>query len=132
VAAARPEVRAVAVDSVFDSTDDFISVRLHDDLGLHNRVLETGCGMLFRLYRLVFHASAHEKFAFDAMADRDLLLIQGENRPELAIRTAEIFERIQARKQMIKLPIARVRNMSGEEMKSYDRQVADFFHASLP
>jgi hypothetical protein len=131
VAAARREVRAVVVDSVFDSTGDFISLRLHEDLGLHNRVLETGCSTMFRLYRLAFPASAHEKFAFDALADRNLLLIQGENRPELAVRTAEIYGRIQARKQMIKLPIARMRNMSGEEMKSYDRRVADYFRVSL-
>ena len=35
-------------------------------------------------------------------------------------------------KQIVKLPIARMRSMSGEEMKSYDRQVADFFRLSLP
>ncbi len=33
---------------------------------------------------------------------------------------------------MISLPISRVRVMSGEELKNYDRQVTTFFSLNLP
>jgi hypothetical protein len=125
-------VAAVVADSAFDSIEDFIRLRLREDLGLRNRAFGTGCLAMFRLYRMVYPAAPYENFSPNALADRSLLMIQGGNRLELAACTAEIYGRIQARKQLIILPVARTRNMNGEEMKSYDRQVVEFFRGSMP
>ncbi len=131
-AAARPEVRVIVADSVFDSIDGFIDCWIHEHLGLRNRLLELSLSEMFGLCRLGFSVSAHEKLSLEALADRSLLLIQGDNRKELGRQTADLYERIRPRKEMVKLPVSRVRNMSIEEVGSYDRQVADYFQLNLP
>ena len=131
-AASRREVSAIVADSVFEFTDDFIRLRLSEDLGVRNRELGSTCIAMFRVYLRAIHVTADEKFSLDALAGRKLLLIQGVNRPELAAYTAEIYGRLPPGNQLLKLPVARMRNMTSEEVTSYDRKVADFFSANLP
>jgi hypothetical protein len=131
-AVSRPEVSAIVADSVFEFTDDFIRLRLYEDLGVRNREIGSACTAMFRLYRQAYHLTADEKFSLGALAGRSVLLIQGVNRPELAACTAEIYGRLPPGKQILKLPVARMRNMTSEEVRSYDRQVAEFFSANLP
>jgi hypothetical protein len=67
----------------------------------------------------------------EALADRSVLFIQGENRRELARHTQELYDRLKPRKEMISVSRSRSRHMSGEEMRSYDRQVSNFFQLNL-
>ena len=45
--------------------------------------------------------------------------------------TTRIFNALKPHKEMISFKTARVHTMSGEDLKSYDRQVASFFHMNL-
>jgi pimeloyl-ACP methyl ester carboxylesterase len=131
-AAGRPDVRAVAADSPYDRVADLLPVRVEEETGVENRILDLGCAWVFRLYRLTSGAALEERLPLEALSDRAILLIQGENRKELARLTAAINERLQPQKEMVSLRSARFHFMSGEELKNYDRQVSNFFVLNLP
>jgi pimeloyl-ACP methyl ester carboxylesterase len=131
-AAARPEVRAIAVDSAFESVADFIDIRLAEDLGPAGRFAQLGCVYLFRAYASVTGVPREQPLPLEALADRSVLFVQGENRRELARLTEALYDRLKPRKEMISLSRSRSRRMSGEEMGSYDRQVSNFFQLNLP
>jgi pimeloyl-ACP methyl ester carboxylesterase len=130
-AAARPEVRAIAIDSVFESVVDFIEIRLAEDLGPVGRFMNLGCVLLFRAYAWAMGVFGEQSLLVEALADRSVLFIQGENRRELARHTQELYDRLKPRKEMISVSRSRSRHMSGEEMRSYDRQVSNFFQLNL-
>lgn len=131
-AAAQPEVKALVVDSVFDSTADFIDYQNGESLGLNSRFLNFGCNALFQLLRLGLPVSRYERLELNRLSDRSVLLIEGDNRREFAQYTAALYGEIRPTKQLLRLPLARVRNMSGGEAESYDRQVVAFFSLNLP
>jgi pimeloyl-ACP methyl ester carboxylesterase len=130
-AAAKPEVTALAVDSVFDSAGDFIRAKLAEEFGSVGRISQLGCSLLFRTYSLV-QGIAHQEIPLQSLADRSVLFIQGENRRDLAHTTEMLYERLKPRKEMVSFPKSRVRRMTGEELRSYDRQVSNFFALHLP
>ena len=131
-AAQRPEVRAIAADSVFDSVAEFVQIRLAEDLGSASRFVEQGSLRLFQAYMLTPSEAISRRLAAESLGDRSILFIQGENRKELAETTEALYTRMQPRKEMLSLAMSRVRVMSGEEMTSYDRQVTNFFYLNLP
>ncbi len=131
-AAARPDVQVVVADSVFDSVNGFIGAWVSESLGLHSRALEFGVIGMFGIWRLGYRTSMFERMAAEALAQRHVLFIQGDNRRELGERTAEVYGRIKAAKEIMRLPVSRIRNMSGEDVKSYDLQVSEYFRLNLP
>ena len=131
-AASYREIRAIAADSAYESVDDFLAVRLRSDIGVESHLLEVACAQVFRLYRPVVAGGSDRSLRLDALADRSVLFIQGDNRKDMARLTALLFDRVQPQKEMISIPSSRVRMMSGEEQQNYDRQVSNFFHLNLP
>jgi len=131
-AASYREIRAIALDSAYESVDDFLAVRLRSELGAVSRLLEVACAKVFRLYRPLAAGGSDWSLRLDALADRSVLFIQGDNRKDMARLTALLFDRVQPQKEMISIPSSRVRMMSGEEQQNYDRQVSNFFHLNLP
>jgi hypothetical protein len=130
-AATFPEIQAIAADSAFDSVADFLDYRITDDFGLDNRVVELGCFQVFRLAHLFSGFSVNEKLPLQALSGRAVLFIKGDNRKELGSLTTAIYDKVQPQKEMISLKMARIHLMSGEALRSYDRQVANFFHLNL-
>jgi pimeloyl-ACP methyl ester carboxylesterase len=128
-AAAVPQVRAIAADSAFESVTDFLDYRIAEDFGLENRLLQFGCYQVFRLAHL--SGRMNETLPVKALSDRMILFIKGENRKALGTWTTAIYDEIQPQKEMISFKTARVHAMSGEDLKSYDRQVVNFFHLNL-
>jgi pimeloyl-ACP methyl ester carboxylesterase len=124
-----PEVRAIAADGVYEHIDEFIDLRLHEDVGTDNWLLRWGSLQAFRLMHI--GSSMDAGFQLSALSDRSILFIEGENRPELGRPTAALYERIQPQKEMISLKAARVRLMEEEDLTAYDRQVAGFFNLNL-
>jgi len=131
-AALVPEVRAVAADGAYDTVLDFVDVRLQEDLGFENRILEFGCRQMFKLVQLGSATLLSRQLPTGPLANRSILFIQGENRKNLGKLTEALYGRIQPQKEMVTLKTARIHLMSGEELKNYDRQVATFFHLNLP
>ncbi len=125
------EVRAIVADSVFQSPSDFMSDRIEEDFGLDNRFLQFGCYQLFKLIHISGILSGNQALPIQALTDRSILFIKGENRRRLGRLTTSIYNSIKPQKEMISFKTSSVHAMSGEDLKSYDRQVANFFHLNL-
>jgi pimeloyl-ACP methyl ester carboxylesterase len=125
-----PEVRAIVVDGAFESPADFLGYRIAEDFGVDNHLVCLGAYQIFRLAHLT-HRSGGVSIPTQALSDRNILFIKGENRKDLAELTASIYDRIQPQKEIISLKAARTHVMTGEDLKNYDRQVANFFHLNL-
>ncbi len=130
-AAACTEVRAIVADSAFESIEDFVGYRLAEDFGFENSIVQFGCFEIFRLVHILDGSFSNQQLPLQAISDRMILFIKGENRRELGNLTAAIYDKIQPQKEMISFKASRTHLMSGEDLKSYDRQVANFFHLNL-
>jgi pimeloyl-ACP methyl ester carboxylesterase len=130
-AAVCREVRAIVADGAFESTADYLGYRVSEDFGVDNKLIHWGCFEIFRLVHAFGGAFKNQELPLQLISDRMILFIKGENRRELGNLTTAIYDKIQPQKEMISFKTARVRLMSGEDLKSYDRQVANFFHINL-
>jgi uncharacterized protein len=130
-AAEFPQVRAIAADSAFEAVADFLNYRLVEDFGLDNRLVQFGCYQIFRLARPGRALSIDDKLPLQALSSRTILFIKGENRKGLASFASAIYGQIQPQKEMISFKASRTHMMGQEDLKSYDRQVASFFHLNL-
>ncbi len=86
---------------------------------------------IFRLAHMTRGSFKSGAIPAQALSNRMILFIKGENRKGLSDLTTAIYEKIQPQKEMISFKTARMHVMSGEDLKSYDRQVANFFHLNL-
>jgi uncharacterized protein len=130
-AAAFDAVRAIVADSAFESISDFMDYRIDEDFGLENKILKFGCFQIFRLENLFSNSSFKNKLQLEEIAGRSILFIKGDNRKRLGKFTTAIYDRIQPQKEMISFRTARVLLMSGEDLRSYDRQTVNFFTLNL-
>lgn len=130
-AAAIRQIRAVAADSAYDSIADFVSAKLGEDLGWHSRIMEFGCLRMFQLLSFSASSALNERLSVTELLDKEILFIQGENRSEFARHTTALYNRVRPQKDLIQLPVCRVRLMSGDELRSYDSHVRSFFRLSL-
>ncbi len=125
------DVRAIVADGAFESVADFLGYRVSVDFGMENRFVHFGCFQIFRLAHLFGRSVSGGRIPLQALSDRTILFIKGENRAGLGDLTTAIYDKIQPQKEMISFKTARVHAMSGEDLRSYDRQVANFFHLNL-
>jgi len=130
-AGVSPEVRSIAADSVFQYPSDFLSYRIEEDFGVNNRLLQLGCYQIFRLVHILGSVSSSAEIPMRQLSDRNILFIKGENRRRLGYLTTRIYDALKPQKELISFKTARIHLMSGEDLKSYDRQVANFFHLNL-
>lgn len=130
-AAAFPEVRAIAADSAFQFPSDFLSSRIEEDFGFDNRLLQFGCYQIFRLVHIRGSLSQNAQIPLQQLSDRNILFIKGENRRQLGYLTTAIYDALKPQKELISFKTARIHLMSGEDLKNYDRQVANFFYLNL-
>jgi pimeloyl-ACP methyl ester carboxylesterase len=130
-AASVPEVRAIAADGAFESPADFLNYRLDEDFGLDNLLIQFGCRQIFRLVHVKGGLLLDEKIPVQPLSDRTILFIKGENRRGLGRLTSALYDGMQPQREMISFKNSRIHLMSGEDLKSYDRQVANFFHLNL-
>ena len=127
----RSEVRAIAADSGFDSLEDFMNIRIREDFGWDNRVVQFGCMQALKLYALASGKSTIEGVRVGVLGDRSLLFLEGENRPELARLTTALYSRVRPQKELVTLSVARTRMMNDVDARNYDRQVTNFFQLNL-
>jgi pimeloyl-ACP methyl ester carboxylesterase len=125
------EVRAIAVDSAYQNPSDFLSYRIEEDFGLNNRLIQFSCYQIFRLVHIRGSIASSTTLPLRRLSDRSVLFIKGENRKRLGVLTNEIYDTLKPQKELISFKNARFHLMSGEDLKNYDRQVANFFHLNL-
>ncbi|MBN1568379.1 MAG: hypothetical protein JXA73_11075 [Acidobacteria bacterium] len=125
------EVRAIAVDSAFPSPSDFLSCKIEENFGINNRLVQFGCYQIFRLGHIPDSISTSSKLPLRQLSDRSVLFIKGENRGRLGQLTKSLYDAVRPQKELISFKAARIHLMSGEDLKNYDMQVANFFHLNL-
>jgi pimeloyl-ACP methyl ester carboxylesterase len=125
------EVRAIVADGAYEFVADFLGDRISEDFGIDSRLICLSSFQVFRLAHLLDKPSANSELPLQQISDREILFIKGENRKGLADLTAAIYDKIQPQKEMISFKAARTHLMSGEDLRSYDRQVASFFRLNL-
>ncbi len=130
-AASIPEVRAIAADNPYSSLNDFIHVRIQEEFDLDSRILHFGCKQIFRLRYVASGSLKEAHIPLELLSDRSFLFITGENREALSKLTAELYDDLSAKKEMISLKESRVRFMEGNDLRDYDTRVADFFEENL-
>jgi len=131
VAASHPEVRAIAADVPYEYVLDLLTLKIREELGFGNSLIEGGCRILFRFWQIGSFRDLTEPLPVQALADRSILFIQGANRMEMAPLTVSLYDRVQPQKDMISLPSSRSSVMTSEEVKDYDSQISNFFRANL-
>jgi len=131
VAAAHSEVRAIAADAPYEYVLDVLSVKVREELGFSNALIEGGCRAMFRLWQIGSFRELLEPLPVQALADRSILFIQGTNRIDMAPLTASLYDRVQPQKDLISIPCSRSSVMTSEEVKNYDRQILNFFLVNL-
>jgi hypothetical protein len=130
-AASVPEARAIAADGAFESVYDFLDLRISEDFGLNYPLLQFGCRQVFGLIHMKDYSSMQAQIPLKDLSDRMILFIEGENRQRLGLLTSALYKKIQPQKEMISLKQSMVHMMSGEDLRNYDRQVANFFQVNL-
>jgi pimeloyl-ACP methyl ester carboxylesterase len=130
-AASVAEVRAVAVDGAFESVFDFLDLRVGEEAGLDNPVLQFGCRQMFRLVHFLSIPAMNEELPLQALSNRSILFIEGGNRKGLGRLTNVLYGKIQPQKEMVLFTTSRVHMMRGEDTRNYDVQVANFFRLNL-
>jgi pimeloyl-ACP methyl ester carboxylesterase len=128
-AAAFPEVRTVVADSPYETVQSYLDYRITEDFNLDNSFLLFGCRQVFRLAH--FQASRNEALLPEKLSGKAILFIKGEDHPRLADLTTAVYKKIKPQKEMISYTTARSHAMSGDIVKTYDTQAADFFHINL-
>lgn len=126
-----PQVRAIVADSPFETVADFLNYRIAEDFGWDNRFVQFCSCQIFRLAHPGRALSINDKLALQALSNRAILFIKGDNRKGLEPYTAALYDQIQPQKEMVSLKASRTHMMGEEDLKSYDRQVASFFHLNL-
>ena len=126
-----PDVRSIAVDAPYDTIMDYLDVRVREDMGFENGLLEFGCRQMFRIVHFGSAPLLNERLATKSLSDRAILFIRGENQADVSKLTEPLYFRIQPQKEMVTLRTGRVHMMSGDGLTNYDRQVATFFHLNL-
>jgi pimeloyl-ACP methyl ester carboxylesterase len=124
-------VRAIAVDSAYAAISDFLDYRIEEDFGLENQFIKFSGYQIFKLTNILSSLSAKTSFQLQALSDRKILFIKGENRKSLMASTTALYDKILPRKEMISLKTARIHSMSGDDLRNYDMQVASFFQLNL-
>jgi len=125
------EVRAIVADSAFESIADFVDYRIAEDFGLDNRLVQFSCLEIYKLVHIFGGSFSSDRLPMDRLSNRMILFIKGENRKELGKSATAIYDQIRPQKEMISFKTSRIHLMSGEDLSSYDRQVANFFHLNL-
>ena len=131
VSAEFPQVHAIVADSAYDAIADFLDYRIVEDFGLDNSIVNFGCYQIFRLAHYRRAMSMNDKLPVQALYDRTVLFIKGENRPRLASLTTAIYGRIRPQKEMVPFPVSATHMMSEEDSKNYNRKVVGFFTLNL-
>jgi pimeloyl-ACP methyl ester carboxylesterase len=126
-----PELQAIAVDGAFESPYDFLDLRIGEEFGINYPILRFGCRQMFALMHFGASEAINAQLPMQALSSRVILFIEGENRRSLGLLTSALYKKFQPQKELISLKTSRIHMMSGEDLRSYDRQVANFFSVNL-
>jgi pimeloyl-ACP methyl ester carboxylesterase len=130
-AAADGRVRAVAVDSVYNSPEDMMQLQLRNSPG-DLPLIRTLCHWGFRLLNFSDRKTAPLSDRVPAMGGTAKLFIQGRDNPDLAESTLQLFLKSAEPRQQVLINRADFNTMTDVEKSDYQKQVVSFFLQNLP
>jgi uncharacterized protein len=131
VASSDPRIAAFAVDSVYDSPPDLLQIEVKRSglavLPFVSRFCGFGFGMLNYQYRQQRPVSTH--LAITRGVPK--LFVESDDQPALEDQTTRIFVKAPDPKQMVRDRVS-YRDMSDEDRRTYENQIANFFGQYIP
>jgi pimeloyl-ACP methyl ester carboxylesterase len=132
----RPEVNALALDSVPKSTDDLLQATVKDDIGVNNGLIQYLVRTAMRVYLAGGYKDINACEIAAEMKDRNVLLLSGPETGYLRESTATLakcFTSADKVETKLDLPLTgfRLPSATGEQGEAYDRPVIDFFDRTL-
>jgi pimeloyl-ACP methyl ester carboxylesterase len=131
-AAADGRIRAVAVDSAYDSPEAMFALELKRRGAGGVPVVRTLCQWTFRMLNFSHRKDPKLSERLPAMGNVAKLFIQGRDDSALAESTLALFLAAAEPRQQMVAPKASYAAMTDEEKRDYHKQVVSFFLQHLP
>lgn len=128
-----PNVRAVAVDSVYPRPTAFLRLELRK-LGSHLVPLLSSMAVVeFRISSVFFGGVGGDvQSDFNKLAGVPKMFIAGEDAPFLANMTRELYAQAPGPKELVTLPRTNMSTLTEEERRNYENVIVTFFLRTLP
>lgn len=131
-AAADGRIRAVAVDSAYDSPETMFTLELKRQGSGNLPVVRTLCRWAFRILNFSHRNDPTLTQRVPAMTGVAKLFIQGRDDAALAESTLALFLAAAEPRQQMIVPKSSYAAMTDEEKRDYQKQVVSFFLQHLP
>jgi hypothetical protein len=132
-AARSSRVKALVVDSPFDSPGHFIEIETASVLGVDNFAFNKLARLGFFLVNLPKLSSSGALVrALPELGARDKLFITNEETPGLETQTLNLFNRSPEPKELLRLKKSKTSILYDVDRKNYENTVVEFFKKRLP
>lgn len=131
VAASDKRIAAIAVDSPYDSPRDMLQIQVRNS-GLSTLPFITAfCDFGFRTVNYQYRDQLPLSVRLGGTRGVPKLFIESDDKAPLARETATLYARAPDPKQLVQEGVS-YRDMSDEDRRNYENQVANFFAQYLP
>lgn len=131
VASADKRIAAFAIDNVYDNPQDLLRIEVKNS-GLSALPFVAGfCDFGFRMLNYQYRQRLPLSLRLSATRGIPKLFIRSDDKPALAQDTATIFAKAPDPKQLAEQG-ASYRDMSDEDRRNYENEIANFFAQYLP
>lgn len=133
-AIANPAVKALVVDTPFDSPSRFIELQTSEILGVSNFVFNKLARFGFFLVNLPKTAQDSETLmqGLSALKGREKLFITSEETLRLETQTLNLFNSTPGPKDMLRLKHSKTSILYDVDRKNYENTIVEFFKKHLP
>lgn len=127
------KIKAIVVDSPFQSPGGFIEIETPSILGLDTLVFNKLARFDFFLANLPQVQDSNRWFnSLAGLQGRDKLFITNEETPALETQTLRVFNRCPQPKELLRLKHSKTSILYDLERKNYENTVVEFFKKRLP
>jgi uncharacterized protein len=127
------KVKAIVLDSPFQSPGRFIEIETPLILGLDNFVFNKLAHFGFFLVNFLQTPNSQSWFnSLSLLQGRDKLFITNEETPTLETQTLQVFNRCPQPKELLRLKHSKTSILYDLERKNYENTVVEFFKKRLP
>jgi pimeloyl-ACP methyl ester carboxylesterase len=135
-AARSQEIRALALDSVPNASNDILNNAVRDRTGMDNQFVHWLARTGMRIYFMGGYSDAPSCAAAASLPDRQVLLLASKDTPQLygsTVALARCFPQGARVELQSELPVSgfNLRLATGEQAEVYDRRVIDFLDKAL-
>lgn len=135
-AARSQEIRALALDSVPNASNDILNNAVRDRTGMDNQFVHWLARTGMRIYFMGGYSDAPSCAAAASLPDRQVLLLASKDTPQLygsTVALSRCFPQGSRVELQSELPVSgfNLRLATGEQAEVYDRRVIDFLDKAL-